>query len=39
LSVKLVDCVQVLSKGKVAYCAAPLELWDNNEIKSRFLGI
>jgi ABC-type lipopolysaccharide export system ATPase subunit len=39
LALKLVDYVHVLSKGKVVYSAPPQELWTNDEIKSRFLGM
>jgi branched-chain amino acid transport system ATP-binding protein len=39
LALKLVDFVHVMSKGRVAYSAPPGELWDNQEIKARYLGI
>jgi branched-chain amino acid transport system ATP-binding protein len=39
LALKLVDYVHVLSKGKVVYSAGPEQLWANDEIKSRYLGI
>ena len=39
LAVQLVDYVHVVSKGAIVYSAAPQELWANDEIKSRFLGI
>src|SRR5258708_193165 len=39
LALRLVDYVHVLSKGKVVYSAPPKELWTNDEIKSRFLGM
>jgi len=39
LALKLVDYVHVMSKGKVVYSARPEELWANDEIRSRFLGI
>jgi branched-chain amino acid transport system ATP-binding protein len=39
LALNLVDYVHVLSKGKVVYSARPNELWANDEIKSRFLGM
>src|ERR1700761_153337 len=39
LALKLVDFVHVMSKGRVVYSALPGELWENQEIKSRFLGI
>jgi branched-chain amino acid transport system ATP-binding protein len=39
LALKLVDFVHVMSKGQVVYSALPGELADNQDIKSRFLGI
>jgi branched-chain amino acid transport system ATP-binding protein len=39
LALKLVDYVHVMSKGQVVYSARPSELAENQEIKSRFLGI
>jgi branched-chain amino acid transport system ATP-binding protein len=39
LALKLVDFVHVIAKGRVVYSAPPGELWANEEIKSRHLGI
>jgi len=39
LVLKLVDFVHVMSKGRLVYSARPDELWANDEVKSRFLGI
>jgi branched-chain amino acid transport system ATP-binding protein len=39
LALKLVDYVHVMSKGQVVYSALPGELAENQDIKSRFLGI
>jgi branched-chain amino acid transport system ATP-binding protein len=39
LALKLVDYVHVLSKGQIVHSAGPKELWANDEIKSRYLGI
>jgi branched-chain amino acid transport system ATP-binding protein len=39
LALKLVDFVHVMSKGHLVYSARPDELWANDEVKSRFLGI
>jgi branched-chain amino acid transport system ATP-binding protein len=39
LVLKLVDFVHVMSKGRFVYSARPDELWANDEVKSRFLGI
>jgi len=39
LALKLVDFVHVMSKGRLVYSALPRELWANDAVKSRFLGI
>ena len=39
LAMKLVDYVHVMSKGRVVYSAKPGELWANDDVKSRYLGI
>jgi branched-chain amino acid transport system ATP-binding protein len=39
LALKLVDYVHVMSKGRVVYSAKPDELWANDAIKARYLGI
>ena len=39
LALKLVDFVHVISKGRVAYSGLPDDLWRNDEVKARFLGI
>ena len=39
LALKLVDYVQVMSKGQVVYSARPEELRVNEQIKSNYLGI
>src|SRR5260370_11629922 len=39
LALELVDYVHVMSKGQVVYSAHPQELSDNEEIKSKYLGI
>jgi branched-chain amino acid transport system ATP-binding protein len=39
LALKLVDFVHVVGKGRIVYSARPEELWANDDIKSRFLGI
>jgi branched-chain amino acid transport system ATP-binding protein len=39
LALRLVDFVHVISKGRVVYAGKPGELWQNEEIKARFLGI
>src|SRR5580704_313014 len=39
LALKLVDFVHVISKGRVVYSGKPGDLWQNDEVKARFLGI
>ena len=39
LAVKVADFVHVMSKGKIVYSSSPEALWDNQEIKARFLGV
>jgi branched-chain amino acid transport system ATP-binding protein len=39
LALKLVDYVHVISKGHIVHSSAPQELWANEEVKSRYLGI
>jgi branched-chain amino acid transport system ATP-binding protein len=39
LALQLVDYVHVLSKGRVVYSGTPRELWADDSVKSRYLGI
>ena len=39
LALKLVDYVHIISKGHIVHASGPQELWDNEEVKSRYLGI
>ncbi|HEY6026952.1 MAG TPA: ABC transporter ATP-binding protein [Pseudolabrys sp.] len=39
LALKLVDYVNIVSKGRVVYASSPDELKANDEIRSRYLGI
>jgi branched-chain amino acid transport system ATP-binding protein len=39
LALKLVDFVHVMSKGRVVYSGTPRELWADDGVKSRYLGI
>jgi branched-chain amino acid transport system ATP-binding protein len=39
LALRLVDYVHVMSKGRVVYSGAPRELWADEAVKSRYLGI
>jgi branched-chain amino acid transport system ATP-binding protein len=36
---KFSDYTQVMSKGKIVYSSTPAELWENREIKERYLGV
>jgi branched-chain amino acid transport system ATP-binding protein len=38
-AVKVADFVHVMSKGKIVHSSEPAALWDNPEIKTRFLGV
>ena len=39
LALRVSDYVHVLSRGRIVYSAAPQELWKNEEIKKRYLGL
>jgi branched-chain amino acid transport system ATP-binding protein len=39
LALELVDHVHVMSKGRVVYSGTPRELWADEAVKSRYLGI
>lgn len=36
---KFADYTHVMSKGKVVYSSTPTELWENREVKERYLGV
>ena len=36
---EVADYAYVMSKGKIVYHSAPDELWHNEEVKARHLGI
>jgi branched-chain amino acid transport system ATP-binding protein len=38
-AVKVADFVHVMSKGKIVHSSEPAALWENHEIKTRFLGV
>ena len=38
-AVKVADYVHVMSKGKIVHSSAPKALWENQEIKEKFLGV
>jgi branched-chain amino acid transport system ATP-binding protein len=39
LALQLVDYVHVISKGQIVYSCGPRDLWANEEIKTRYLGV
>ncbi len=39
LALRVADHVHVLSRGRVVHSSAPDDLWRNEEIKSRYLGL
>ena len=36
---KFADYAHVMSKGKIVYSSTPGELWENREVKERYLGV
>src|ERR1700675_3528709 len=38
-AVRVADHVHVMSKGAIVHSSEPMALWDNQEIKTRFLGV
>ena len=36
---KFADYAHVMSKGKIVYSSTPMELWENQDIKHRYLGV
>lgn len=36
---RFADYAHVMSKGKIVYSSTPTELWENREIKERYLGV
>ncbi len=39
MALKVADVTHVLSRGRIVHSSAPQELWQNEEVKSRFLGL
>ncbi len=39
LALRLADRVHVLSRGRIMHSSTPAELWQNDTIKSRYLGV
>jgi branched-chain amino acid transport system ATP-binding protein len=38
-ALKFADYTYVMTKGKIVYSSTPKELWENQEIKERYLGV
>jgi len=36
---KFADYAHVMSKGKIVHSSKPVELWENREVKERYLGV
>jgi branched-chain amino acid transport system ATP-binding protein len=39
MALKVSDVTHVLSRGRIVYSSMPQELWENEEIKGRYLGL
>jgi branched-chain amino acid transport system ATP-binding protein len=39
LALRVTDHVHVLSRGRIVHSSAPRALWENEEVKSRYLGL
>ena len=39
LALQISDRVHVLSRGRIVYSSSPEELWQNEEVKTRYLGL
>ncbi|HLC42726.1 MAG TPA: hypothetical protein VJO34_14020 [Methylomirabilota bacterium] len=39
LALSLADQVHVISRGRIVHTSSPTALWENEEIKSRYLGL
>ena len=39
LALRLADRVHVLSRGRIVHSSTPDELWQNDTVKSRYLGV
>jgi branched-chain amino acid transport system ATP-binding protein len=39
MALKVGDITYVLSRGRIVHSSAPRELWQNEEVKSRYLGL
>ncbi|MGH7767846.1 MAG: ABC transporter ATP-binding protein, partial [Candidatus Binatia bacterium] len=38
-ALRIADRVYLMSKGKIVHESPPKELWENEEIKARYLGV
>ena len=39
MALHVADVTHVLSRGRIVYSSMPQDLWENEEIKSRYLGL
>ena len=39
LALRVADHVHVLSRGRIVHSSTPAELWTNDEVKARYLGV
>jgi branched-chain amino acid transport system ATP-binding protein len=39
LALQIVDYVHVLSRGRIVHSSVPAELWQNQPVKARYLGL
>jgi branched-chain amino acid transport system ATP-binding protein len=39
LALQVSDRVYVLSRGRIVHASSPEELWQNEEVKGRYLGL
>ncbi|MFH1491371.1 MAG: ATP-binding cassette domain-containing protein, partial [Pseudomonadota bacterium] len=38
-AIKITDYLHVLSKGMIVHSSTPKELWENDEVKTQYLGV
>jgi branched-chain amino acid transport system ATP-binding protein len=39
LALQIADRVHVLSRGRIVHSSSPTELWQNEDVKTRYLGL
>ena len=39
MALNVADVTHVLNRGRIVYSSVPQALWENGEIKSRYLGL